>query len=354
MKKLQTLKQLGRTIDLTSFTNGLQLPPTTTNAPAFVSLQMPEEYSPTYCTQMKQMLTTLKELGYYIIADVSKVTYEYFQVDSLEQLQQQLPIDAYRLDFGFSVQETISLSRHFPIVVNASTCDEETAIAFKEAQADILAMFNYYPRPETGLDEDFMHDVINRLHTHGIRVAAFIAGDERKRGPIYKGLVTLEKHRYMTPMAQFVNCVEEFDLDMVLVGDPGVSTWEIKRMERYLNEQVTMIKADIDPQYSDYEGKLFTIRVDSPNALLRIEEGRSYNALAHPKIPKLAPCARTKGSLTIDNEAYARYKGELQLTRKDYPADEKVNVIGHICEEDLDLLDQIQRGDQIVFITRHV
>ncbi|NWN95854.1 MAG: DUF871 family protein, partial [Bacillus sp. (in: Bacteria)] len=49
---------------------------------------------------------------------------------------------------------------------------------------------------------------------------------------------------------------------------------------------------------------------------------------------------------TLDNNLYARYKGELQITKRNLPADAKVNVIGQIAGRDLPLLDFIGSGTQ--------
>lgn len=50
------------------------------------------------------------------------------------------------------------------------------------------------------------------------------------------------------------------------------------------------------------------------------------------------------GTITVDNDLYGRYSGEIQLLRDDFPGDERVNVIGHVAEKYLPLLDCIKRG----------
>ena len=51
-----------------------------------------------------------------------------------------------------------------------------------------------------------------------------------------------------------------------------------------------------------------------------------------------------KGSITLDNEKYLRYMGEIQLTKYDLPADEKVNVVAKVIKEELPLINQIKAG----------
>ena len=48
---------------------------------------------------------------------------------------------------------------------------------------------------------------------------AFIPGDGEKRGPLYEGLPTLEKHRYMRPLEAYLELVQDCGVDKVLIGD---------------------------------------------------------------------------------------------------------------------------------------
>lgn len=53
---------------------------------------------------------------------------------------------------------------------------------------------------------------------------------------------------------------------------------------------------------------------------------------------------RKKGTITIDNFEYGRYMGEIQITKRNLPADKKVNVVGNIIKEDLELISFIGPG----------
>lgn len=54
--------------------------------------------------------------------------------------------------------------------------------------------------------------------------------------------------------------------------------------------------------------------------------------------------SRKRGSITIDNELYGRYAGEMQIVINDLPEDRKVNVVGMVMEEDVSLLSYIGAG----------
>jgi len=58
----------------------------------------------------------------------------------------------------------------------------------------------------------------------------------------------------------------------------------------------------------------------------------------------------TKGSITIDNENYGRYTGEIQIIRSDLKADDRVNVIGHVPENARLLLDCIKGGQAFMLV----
>ena len=52
---------------------------------------------------------------------------------------------------------------------------------------------------------------------------AFIPGDAEKRGPLYEGLPTLEKHRNMRPLEAYLELVQDCGVDKVLIGDISAS-----------------------------------------------------------------------------------------------------------------------------------
>ena len=55
---------------------------------------------------------------------------------------------------------------------------------------------------------------------------------------------------------------------------------------------------------------------------------------------------RPLGTITVDNEKYERYQGEIQIAKRNLPADEKVNVIGRIKKDDRLLLQYMYGGSK--------
>lgn len=121
----------------------------------FVSLHISEEFSDTYTKDMHAMCAWLNEEGFRIVADVSTKSLELFQVSSVREIAKLLDVYALRLDYGFDHAEMLALAKEMPIVLNASTIRVDEVEDLVREGKEILAMHNYYPRCETGLDEEY-------------------------------------------------------------------------------------------------------------------------------------------------------------------------------------------------------
>lgn len=117
------------------------------------------------------------------------------------------------MDYGFTENEIAALARQMPVVLNATTTAAESARRIAAAGNLVMAMHNFYPRPETGLDDDFLLKSTRSLQAAGLKVLAFIPGDNKLRGPLYEGLPTLERHRRLPPSACFVDLTLHFGLE---------------------------------------------------------------------------------------------------------------------------------------------
>lgn len=75
---------------------------------------------------------------------------------------------------------------------------------------------------------------------------------------------------------------------------------------------------------------MHTNRADHARDVIRSVESRGYAAVGHPSIQPQNCVARPVGTITMDNENYLRYQGEIQITLTDLDADERVNVLGRV------------------------
>lgn len=312
-------------------------------APVFLSLHISEEFGADYAVRAERLCRWLAEREFKIIADVSVKTVEQFGEPDLVRLAKRLGIWALRIDYGFTMDEIAALARDIPVVLNASTTSPEDGARIADRGGLVMAMHNFYPRPETGLDDQFLLESTRSLQAAGLKVLAFIPGEDELRGPLHLGLPTLERHRDGSPYAAFAELTLRFGMDGVFLADPGLSPAERERIGRLARDGVLSLPALLDEEHTSLYGKEFTCRVDSPAWMVRFAESRVYSCFGSSVTPA-GGTPRPRGTITVDNALYGRYSGEIQLLRDDFPGDERVNVIGHIAEQYLLLLDCIKRG----------
>ncbi len=320
-----------------------------TSAPVFLSLHISEEFDADYCRRAESICHLLADNGFRIIADVSTKTSSQFGEPDLIRLALRLRIWALRIDYGFTREEIEAMAERMPIVLNASTTSYEDAHAISQKGHQVFALHNFYPRPETGLDDELLLSTTKTLQSAGLKVQAFIPGDNQKRGPIFEGLPTLEEHRNALPSAAFVDLALRFGMDDIFLADPGISQTEQNRILRFCKENIISIPAILHPEYDSLYDRVFTCRVDSPKWLVRFTESRMYSCIGKPVLPDCC-VQRERGAITIDNTEYGRYSGEVQMIRSPLKADHRVNVIGTVPENAWLLMDCIKGGQKFVLV----
>ena len=320
-----------------------------TGAPIFLSLHISEEFDATYCQRAREICHSLAAFGFRTIADVSVKTLQQFGCGSLTELAAELKLWGLRIDYGFSPEEIGEMATRMPIVLNASTTSAADARRIAEKGQEIFALHNFYPRPETGLDEDYLMETTQKLRSAGLSVQCFIPGDTLLRGPLHEGLPTLEAHRHALPSAAFVDMALRFGMEDIFLGDPGLSRKEQERIAHFCKTGVICVPAELEESWKHLYNRVFTCRIDSPRWLIRFQESRIYSCQGELVEPKNCT-VRSRGAITVDNRNYGRYSGELMLIREDLPADHRVNVIGSVPENAWLLLDRIDRGAKFMLV----
>ena len=312
----------------------------TRGVPLFLSLHISEEMNDNYCAYAREVCRKLADRGYAVIADVSTKTCEIFGEPDLARLFRELGLYALRVDYGFSTEEICALAGQLPVAVNASTITLADAERIARSGSQVFAIHNFYPRPETGLDRAQFDRRTACLRELGYRVYAFVPGDEALRGPICAGLPTLEEHRSWGPASAYIDLCERDACDGVFLGDPGVSPREEERIRLYQERGILSIPCTLAEGHSYLLNRPWESRQDSPASLVRVLGTRSY-ACQGPSVEPGNCTPRPRGSITMDNTGYLRYSGEVMITRQDFPADPRVNVIGKVGQRGLPLLDLI-------------
>jgi uncharacterized protein len=307
---------------------------------AFTSLHIPEEKGE-LVKRMIRLLKLSESCGMEIHADISIKTLDHLGISKFTDLWR-LGIKGIRLDDGFDKETVISLSKVFSLSLNASTLNEDELLAVLGGGVEpesLIAWHNFYPRPETGLGEEFFHEQNQMFKKYGIPIFAFIPGAGSKRGPIHEGLPTLEKHRLMNPYAAGIELFQH--VEGVYVGDQGTENNLLENLTDYKNQNILTVRAESRLlQSGQYE-----LRPDVSQDVFRLQNTR-VTANVEPS----NTVARSLGSITMDNDGYGRYRGEVQICKRDLGANHRVNVIGRIIEEDIPLLSLLKPGQTIKLI----
>ena len=360
----------------------------------FTSLQLPECDKNTLQKETSYLLALAENLGFDTIADVSPLTQAYFSLTEITpQVLRKLHISTARFDFGFSSEKIASFSREINIQLNASTIRSRQLVSLLKAGADfsdIDGQHNYYPRPHTGLSSETIQRQNALLHRHEIDSGAFVASTSGKRGPLFAGLPSMESLRNIAP-ADAAPILTAIGCDCLIIADNRPDT---KELERFADPE-TLARADARysrkalPPKKEWEtsepltlrcrllseknavkdllSHPFTNRRDPAADSIRATESRELtkNILIPPEknekkliieTPKdslgafLGPQVLSGnrlsdllpiGTVTLDNDDYGRYKGELQILTTVQPPDPRTNVIAQIIKEDLPLLSLI-------------
>ncbi|QVY61333.1 MupG family TIM beta-alpha barrel fold protein [Cytobacillus gottheilii] len=308
---------------------------------AFTSLHIPEE-SGNLAERAKKLLSAAKEAGMEVYTDVSKHTLKHLGISDFSELQN-LGVAGLRLDEFFDTDFVLSLAQQYKLAINASTVPERELIDLLERglkAEQLIAWHNFYPKKETGLDENFFIKQNQLFQAYGIKISAFIPGIGEKRGPLFDGLPTLEKHRQHNPMAAALELMDS-GVDDIYIGDPDSG-------EGLLENLISLEVESIVPLHmedSSFAADVYSPRPDFARDVLRFMNTRT----AQP-IPAANTIERKTGCITADNEKYGRYNGEVSITLRDLPADERVNIIGRIRESDIEVLRFIKPKHKIKLI----
>lgn len=310
----------------------------------FTSFHVPEELDDDFASKASKLLRRLKAENKEVIVDLSPRGLNALGYDKIGDFVDEYDIDYIRFDYGFTEQDIMETKMHCGVVINASTVRTNF---FNEATDGVIAIHNFYPRKETGLDLEYFESQNRLFRKAGIEIGAYISSDKDLRGPLFEGLATIEEYRFLPPYVQY--CLLKDKVDYVILGDGGISDMQRDLIHLIEADDVISIPVDFDEKYEHLYEKVFTVRVDSPESLIRVKETREYASFGEMIEPENC-IERGYGSITIDNKKYLRYSGEIHISKKDFPEDDKVNVIGMINDEYKPLLDSLKRNSKFRFI----
>ncbi|WEN69964.1 MupG family TIM beta-alpha barrel fold protein [Staphylococcus sp. NRL 16/872] len=318
----------------------------------FTSLQIPEENEETKLTYLGELCQLLQNTSVTYIIDIHPSLLN----QQLYSFLQQYPNGDFviRIDDHLNMALIHELYTHnLKCCLNASTITSDilNSIYTQEHLPEILYCHNYYPRPDTGLSLSSVQER-NQLITQydeDAQIIAFIPGTTL-RGPLFKGLPTIEHHRY-TPTLLAAHSLLTIGIQHIMIGDLAISDDKANALaQMILHRHFVITVSSYSSAYAELIFRTHTSRIDTPEHLIRSKDSRTINHLTiepdhhHDYV-------RKKGTITIDNLLNKRYEGELQMIKSELPSHPNMNHVATVSSKDLYILDLIQPGDTFDLIS---
>lgn len=315
----------------------------------FTSLHIPEEDLSHLPKTLPVFLSKCKEYNLDLVPDISPLTLEKLGIknNNFKQLKE-MGFKVLRLDFGFDDFETVNLLlEDFDLMLNASVVDEKYILEGIEAGVDfsrVSMLHNFYPKQETGLSFEYFDGLNQVFRKYNLPISAFVPGDLIKRYPMYEGLPTIERHRSINPYVAGVQLITQFGVRDIYIGDSSAKFETLQYIQDFMDKGILHVPVILESQYKEMFSEDFSVRKDLSETIVRLVTPRVEN------VPVFNNIKRPKGALTIDNLLAKRYSGEIQITKKDLPMDARVNVVGYIHPEFVELVDYIGRDTLVRFV----
>ncbi len=309
------------------------------------------------------ILKRAKELGYEVSCDVNgevikAVCGEGFFGNYDLTFFNEMGVDIIRFDMGMSeLEEAFFIKNKFNIKVELNMSMEidhvSGVLAMGAPKDKVMGCHNYYPHNYTGLSLEYFNRCTSIWTKHNLRTAAFISTQSiEKLGPwpICEGLPTLEMHRNLPITTQLKHYVGMDTIDDVLIGDAFASLDELEKLSK-LNKTTVSFEVDLvdglEEKYKNILKMPLSRRPDTNDYIIRTLEGRLF--MRNEDIQVFNTVDIKRGDIMIENNLYGQYKGEVQIALKDMKNSGRTNVVGHIKDFEVFLIDYIKPGQSFSF-----
>lgn len=315
--------------------------------------------------EIKQEFTEInayaKSKGFEIIVDVAPYIFEALAI-SYKDLSffHEIKADGLRLDMGFTGNEEAIMTFNpydMKIEINMSNhvSTIDTIMDYMPNTYNLLACHNFYPHAYSGLQLQHFLESTKRFSKYGLRTAAFVTSQNVNTfgsWPVTEGLPTLEMHRYLPLDIQIKHFIALGVIDDILLSNCYPTQEELRSVQQidlrmltlnvHVLEQVPTIERAII-----FENIHFN-RGDINEYMIRSTQSRVAYKGHHFELFH-APAVIKRGDIVIESSAYGHYAGELQIALKDMKNSGMSNVVGHVIEKELFLLDYIKPWQKFTF-----
>ncbi len=116
------------------------------------------------------------------------------------------------------------------------------------------------------------------------------------------------------------------------VGDPALTDHSWSRLGSFVREDLVVLDGTAAPGVHPAVIEALAVpdrnRPDAAEAMIRLEHSRER--FAGLPLPEVGGQPRPAGSVTVQLASAGRYCGEVAITLRDLPADDRVATLGHL------------------------
>ncbi|MGC6767382.1 DUF871 domain-containing protein [Enterococcus sp. LJL51] len=318
----------------------------------FMSMLEVTEGKDVVTKKFKELIHYAKGLGFETILDVVPALFDQLDIsyDDLSYFHE-LGADGIRLDAGFDGNKEAKLTYNpYDLAIELNMSNDvaylDNILTYEANKPFLYGCHNFYPQEGTGLPYDFFEKCSIRFKNNGIRTAAFVASSIGDIGPcdINDGLPTLEIHRHLPIDIQAKHLFATGLIDDVVIGNAYASDEELEalgQVNRYQLELAVDFVADVNEVEKEITlSEQHFRRGDITERMARSTEVRKkYIDDANPAHDNEGEFQI--GDVVIGNDAFGKYKNELQIVLQPHK-DSRKNKVGSITPSELMLLEFIK------------
>ncbi|MFJ5622952.1 DUF871 domain-containing protein [Peribacillus loiseleuriae] len=310
--------------------------------------------------KFKNIIEYGNSIGMDTILDINPELFEQLNISYNDlALFKELGAAGIRLDLGFTGAEEAKMTKNpygLIIEVNMSSGTRyiDNIMSYQPNIENLYASHNFYPQKYSGISQRHFEQTTSVFNQYRIQTGAFVTSQEGNLGPwpVQTGLSTLEQHRNLTIHTQVTHYRLMGTIDDVLIGNAYATEEELRVMsDAYLNTHPTF-EIEFSTNVSELEKNMILDEVhqyrgDRSEYMIRSSSTRvKYN---NEDIPANHTLPIKKGDILICNNHLGQYKGETQIALKDMENEGDRNVIGHLTEESIFLLDYLKPWSSFMF-----
>lgn len=312
--------------------------------------------------KFKSIIEYANELGFETILDIAPAIFDELEI-SYDDLSffKELGAAGIRLDEGFDGSKEALLSYNpekLALELNMSNdvMYLDNILSYQANQPFIYGCHNFYPQAGTGLPYAFFVSCSQRFKKYGLKTAAFITSQTATGGPwdVNDGLPTLEMHRKLPLELQARHLFATNLIDVVIIGNAYASPEELAAVAK-VDRYKLSLGIEFNANATELERKIVLYpkhfrRGDITENVVRSTQVRvKYADKPNPTHDEQQEFQ--VGDVVIGNDAFGKYKNELQIVLKPH-RDPRKNRVGQLPANEHFLLDYIKPWTKFEFVAK--